>query len=261
MAYVGTNTDNVVAPLNIGQSAIYYDSAGDYYGDVPPNTDNDKWTLSFMYKTDDASSTNLVAYAERVTIAPKEDSIIFGSNASGNIYFIYREGTVAKANISATSVTLLNDTWYHVLVYIDTSQASASDGFNVYITKLGDAANNTKSAISTTTWSTGTIQFGTDEGVQGFNHVVWNSSVGSYISEYWDDRGGSGSSLDFNTESNRRQFIDSSGVLVELSLSGETSSGVTPFIYAKDGDLSNNTGSGGNATEVGSPTEATGPYG
>mgnify|MGYP003627497901 CR=1 FL=1 len=65
--------------------------------------------------------------------------------------------------------------------------------------------------------------------------------------------------LDITVEANRRKFIDALGKPVSLGADGSTPTGTQPEIFAADGNIGNNLGSGGNATVTGTPTEIAGP--
>lgn len=65
--------------------------------------------------------------------------------------------------------------------------------------------------------------------------------------------------LDFSVEANRRKFIDAEGKPVDLGADGSLPTGSQPEIFAPDGNIGNNLGSGGNATVTGTPTEIAGP--
>lgn len=65
--------------------------------------------------------------------------------------------------------------------------------------------------------------------------------------------------LDITVEANRRKFIDALGKPVGLGADGSLPTGVQPEIFADDGNIGNNLGSGGNATVTGAPTAIAGP--
>jgi len=65
--------------------------------------------------------------------------------------------------------------------------------------------------------------------------------------------------LDITVEANRRKFIDALGKPVDLGTDGSTPTGTQPEIFAPDGNIGTNLGSGGNATVTGTPTVIAGP--
>lgn len=65
--------------------------------------------------------------------------------------------------------------------------------------------------------------------------------------------------LDITVEANRRKFIDALGKPVGLGADGSLPTGSQPEIFAEDGNIGNNLGSGGNATVTGTPTVIAGP--
>lgn len=65
--------------------------------------------------------------------------------------------------------------------------------------------------------------------------------------------------LDITVEANRRKFIDAEGKPADLGADGSTPTGSQPEIFAPDGNIGNNLGSGGDATVTGTPTEIAGP--
>lgn len=65
--------------------------------------------------------------------------------------------------------------------------------------------------------------------------------------------------LDITVEANRRKFIDAEGKPVGLGANGSLPTGTQPEIFADDGNIGNNLGSGGAATVTGAPTEIAGP--
>lgn len=139
---------------------------------------------------------------------------------------------------SMASVTVA-DTWVNVLLaynrstgarmrYVnDTNKSSDTSGPTGFDLKLTAAALQLPPTGDTTT---------------GFSQV--------YISTDF---------LDITVEANRRKFIDALGKPVDLGADGSTPTGSQPEIFAPDGNIGTNLGSGGNATVTGTPTEIAGP--
>lgn len=65
--------------------------------------------------------------------------------------------------------------------------------------------------------------------------------------------------LDITVEANRRKFIDALGKPVDLGADGSLPTGTQPEIFAPDGNIGTNLGSGGDGTVTGAPTAIAGP--
>lgn len=77
-----------------------------------------------------------------------------------------------------------------------------------------------------------------------FNGTV--NYVGGLSELYFDNK-----FLDISIEANRRRIVDATGKLVYFGVTGELVSGTTPVLYAPNGNVVFNRGTGGNFTTVG----------
>ena len=144
-------------------------------------------------------------------------------------------------NITSSLVLAASATWHHVICSWDLGNTTACiyvDDGNAVLT----IPTNANIDQTDTNWHIGASAPGIPK---------WNGALAElyFALEY----------LDLSVTANRRKFISAAGHPVPLGADGSTPTGTQPIIYARDGDASNNLGSGGDFTAVASPTSVPGP--
>lgn len=174
-------------------------------------------------------------------------------NTTGSLISCYKavDGHIVVALYDSTPESVIivfsNSTytaspgWHHLYFSCDASILAV----NLYIDGVDDkgtvtALKNATIDFIQSQWRIGVSIFG-GSGVRG---PV--SGFYFYPGEYLNAEG-------------RLKFRDINGEPVGLGDNGELPTGTSPAIYAPDGDASNNLGTGGNFTETGNPTLASGP--
>lgn len=134
------------------------------------------------------------------------------------------------ANASSTSTFVAGATWRHVLISADTAVAS---GLRMYITDVLE--NTTTPTNDTIDFTRGQVSYG--------GTIAGASVVNGCLSETFFHT----SYLDLTQTANRRKFISATGQPVPLG-DGSLPLGVAPLVYAPNGNLAVNRGTGGNFT-------------
>jgi len=133
-----SNAISTGGAYNLESSLRFRSSASAYLSRVSTSADSTtKYTLSFWMKRGSLGSTQGLAsfYSASVTYAN------FYINSNDQLYLYSVVGSVVRVNSSFAPLLRDPSSWYHIVLSVDTTQATASDRVNVYI-------NNEKYAIS-----------------------------------------------------------------------------------------------------------------
>jgi len=222
-------------------TASDYDGANDYASrgaDLTGATDADKGIVAMWFRLDGGDGTKRTFYLNgnsRVRLALLPDNTIR--------VVLTDTGGVDLAVIVSSSTFTASATWRWVALSWDTSSATTTENFvQLYVNDTQEAVDsdvaNNPAASSSTDHAVGAVPGGSNK---------YNGCLSEVFLHF-------GGSLDLSVEANRRKFIDSNGKPVDLGSDGSTPLGVTPLVYAPDGDPSDNKGSGGNFTITGALT-------
>ena len=193
----------------IDQSLRFNDNDSAYLSWTPASAGNRKtWTWSCWVKRSSIDSTNAYILFDASTSDTAAALIEFGKSTEGDnsLNVVSYQGA---HNIRLRTSMRFRDvsSWYHIVVAMDTSQATASDRVNIYVN--------------------GTLQ--TDFQIETYpaqNHEPYfNSTNQHHISKWWDSR------RFFDGYMAEVNFID--GTALDASSFGETSNGIwVPKAYS-----------------------------
>ena len=165
------------------------------------------------------------------------DIAVFGqASDTANVLWM-RKGT---SSVGASGLS--TDTWHTVLFSANLTNASLRhwyvDNVSVPSPTIG-AYTNTNIDFTNTDHGIAARSGGSDK---------WDGEIGFlYVSQEY---------IDFSSEANRLKFFDAFGYPVDLGSDGSTPTGSQPLIYINKGFHSGtNSGSGGNFTAQGTPTD------
>jgi len=165
------------------------------------------------------------------------DIAVFGqASDTANVLWM-RKGT---SSVGASGLS--TDTWHTVLFSANLTNASLRhwyvDNVSVPSPTIG-AYTNTNIDFTNTDHGIAARSGGSDK---------WDGEIGFlYVSQEY---------IDFSSEANRLKFFDAFGFPVDLGSDGSTPTGTQPLIYINKGFHSGtNSGSGGNFTAQGTPTD------
>lgn len=201
-----------------------------------------------------------------------------------------KTGTIVfSANIQGgdgSFLRILVNTDFHVIMSRSTTDEYRVEGYNAGNTRILQMFSNSLYNTTTNTgWNTvalswdlaattGHLYVGDSDDLKAGatltdDTVDWTSANWAHgaqvnggnkydgqLSEVWVSH----SYFDLSVTATRRKFIDADGGPAWLGSDG-TLPGVTPILYAPDGDLSNNLGSGGDFTTTGALDSVAGPRG
>lgn len=240
----GTTWTDIAAfrfPGVTGRLATDFDGSADYYNrasDLAGNADGKVGIFSLWTRIDGANGS-VIVWAQNTSYR------IYLSRTSDNKIRIFaRNGSdVAVLDHHSTSTYTASSDWLHILSAWDVSNSESY----IYVddVSVGDTPvtlNDDTIDYTRPSWGIAAINSGSN---------LFNGAISEFYFalEY----------LDISVEANRRKFISAAGHPVPLGADGSTPTGNQPIIYARDGDASNNLGSGGNFTAQGSPTSTPGP--
>ncbi len=228
-----------------GRLATEFDGTNDWYergSDLTGNADSKVGTVSGWIRIDGGDDT-----VRRWLFA----------DGAGFSFAINDANELAMWGVNAASATILNfqstgtytagPSYHHFLASWDL----ATTTIYVYIDGVADTG-------STSTLADDTIDYTRpdwDVGGQQSGAGAIYKHEGAISELYFDPT----TYMDLSVESNRRKFISASGLPVPLGADGSLPTGNQPILYLPDGDASDNKGSGGDFTAVGSPTSIPGP--
>jgi hypothetical protein len=218
---------------------VTFDGVNDYLTRGASYTgaaDADNGIISFWYRPDATPSgtadTILHAVGGRVTI----------NHSTSGAITIDLESTVGAKCLDLDSSAITAGQWNHILASWDLSATTA----HLYVNDVLDEATNTPVNATVdytaTNWTIGAFNASTSQAIAG-GLAEFYFAPGQY--------------LDFDTESNRRLFIDADGFPVNLGADGSTPTSTAPAFFhsIESGDTASafatNAGSGGGMTENG----------
>lgn len=240
----GTTWQDVAAfrfPGVTGRTATDLDGSSDYYtrgADLTGSADGKLGLFSCWFRTDGGDGTSryfLMDQGTRFYVLHVNTNVlrVVGRRANGT----------TTLQQDSTTTYIADTTWYHVLLSYDLANAKAF----IYVddASVGDTPStldDNEIDYTRTDWAVGAANTGA---------LPFNGAIAElfFAQEY----------LDISNEDNRRLFRSAAGHPVPLGADGSTPTGTQPIIYAIDGDMTNNLGSGGNFTAQGSPTSVAGP--
>ncbi len=232
-------------------NAVKFDGANDYLtrgADLTGIADGTAGLFSAWVRLDDADAVLQTLLANLLSTARFNVT----RTAANKFRFFARTSVPATILDQATTATYqASAKWIHLLASWDLTATTAY----IYINDVADVTSTTKTngtidyVTATPNWSVGSETDGTNKFYGSLSEVYFTNTF-----------------LDISNSTNRRKFIDASGLPVSLGSDGSTPTGTAPIVYLK-GDSSAfgvNSGTGGNFTvngalEKSSTTPATIP--
>lgn len=225
-------------------NAVKFDGANDYLtrgADLTSAADSKSGIFSAWIRLDGGDATLQTVLANLLSSA----RFSVTRTAANKFRFLGKNSAGTNILDQATTATYLASAkWVHVLAAWDLAATTAY----IYINDTADVTSTTKTndtidyVTATPNWSIGSETDGTNKSYAGIAELYF--APGQY--------------LDLSNSTNRRKFIDASGLPVSLGSDGSTPTGSQPAIYLK-GDsaaFGANSGSGGNFTVNGTLEKA-----
>ena len=238
---------NMVNPFRFAvagsDEAVDYDGTNDFAnrgGGLTGAVDGKVGTVSFWIRLDGG-----------------DGSILHIFNGTSQIFRIVRTITtnlfqIRGKNSGATTILQLasntaftaSSSWIHVIAAWDLATPEA----HLFINDANDEAAGSTETDDTLDYTLADWSMGAA--------VAGGGKLNACLSEFWFED----TFVDITVEANRRKFISATSKPVDLGADGSTPTGVSPLIYAPDGDPSTNAGTGGNFSITGSLSQcSTGP--
>jgi hypothetical protein len=120
----------------IGRSLRFRSSASAYLNRTPASNGNQqKWTVSFWYKPGRFGSQQpiLASYSSTTNYAVIGLSLNAFYNSSDTLKFLVVSSNVAQATFETTAVYRDPSAWYHVVIAVDTTQATSTNRVGIYV--------------------------------------------------------------------------------------------------------------------------------
>jgi hypothetical protein len=160
------------APYTVNNSVRFRSSASAYLSRTPASAGNQqKWTWSGWVKRG-ALANNLSLFSAGTT-SPTYDGFRFDS--SDRLQFF--QGGAAVSNLVTTSVYRDPSSWYHIILAVDTTQATASNRVKIYVN------SNQITSFSTSTYPTQNTAASINNNLL---HVVSAQTDTAVVSLYFD---------------------------------------------------------------------------
>lgn len=224
-------------------NAVKFDGANDYLtrgADLTGIADGTAGLFSAWVRLDDADAVLQTLLANLLSTARFNVT----RTAANKFRFFARTSVPATILDQATTATYqASAKWIHLLASWDLTATTAY----IYINDVADVTSTTKTngtidyVTATPNWSVGSETDGTNKFYGSLSEVYFTNTF-----------------LDISNSTNRRKFIDASGLPVSLGSDGSTPTGTAPIVYLK-GDSSAfgvNSGTGGNFTVNGALEKA-----
>ena len=227
-------------------NAVKFDGTNDYLtrgADLTGIADSKSGIFSCWIRVDNPQTSSHQYIFENLM---STNSFSLVKSLNGGVLLMADNAAATNILSISSSVTSVTGSakFYHILISWDLA-ASAS---HIYISDVADQTVTTRTndtidyAQASANWAVGARTDGSNKFDGAISDLYF--APGQY--------------LDFSTESNRRKFIDASGLPVSLGADGSTPTGTAPAIYLK-GDYTGfgtNSGSGGNFTVNGALEKA-----
>lgn len=224
-------------------NAVKFDGTNDYLtrgADLTGIADGTAGLFSAWVRLDDADAVLQTLLANLLSTARFNVT----RTAANKFRFFARTSVPATILDQATTATYqASAKWIHLLASWDLTATTAY----IYINDVADVTSTTKTngtidyVTATPNWSVGSETDGTNKFYGSLSEVYFTNTF-----------------LDISNSTNRRKFIDASGLPVSLGSDGSTPTGTAPIVYLK-GDSSAfgvNSGTGGNFTVNGTLEKA-----
>ena len=159
------NNSNAISSggYDINNSLRFRSSASAYLNRTPGASNRQTWTISAWVKRGSLSSEQKIFTAGTDTSGLNQFSIYF---LSDNTFSIFSSTSVIDITLTTTQVFRDPSAWYHIVVAMDTTQATASNRVKLYIN------GNQVTAFGTATYPAQN------------NQPLWNSAISSGIGRY-----------------------------------------------------------------------------
>lgn len=241
-----TAADYNVWPLT-DYGGAYFDGSNDYLtrgAGLTGASDGKKGTLVAFVTFDTAPAT-----AQEFVLHGTGGKFIFRRDADG-VFRIIAENSAGSTilNMATSSAYETSDTVYCVMASWDLATPGSNQ---LYVNDASD--------VATTTFTNDTIDYTVADWAVGADVSGSNKMTGNVLSVWFDQT----DNLDFDTELNRRRFLDEQDNPVYLGREGELPTGTQPILFLgnhPNTSFETNRGSGGDFTENGTMAAASVTY-
>lgn len=224
-----------------GANARDFGGAADCYSKGAPLdgvADSPKFIFSTWFRLDGGDGNDLFFF--NGDAAPIAFTIRRQNTTNKILIYCLNSADDTVLYVTSLSTYISSPTWHHIYLSVDLSELA----LNLYIDGVDDKGLVTFLLNDTMDFTLGRWDIAST-GVSG-----WLDGV---LSEFFFNPG------EYLDAEGRFKFRDVNGEPVPLGDNGELPTGTAPPCYFPDGDASNNRGTGGNFTEVGSPAAVSGP--
>lgn len=183
-----------------------------------------KAMFSFWVYCDNAAwqSTGVIFRISNAAGGSRIDAVL---SSSGRLNCIFRDSAGTNiANVNAATNTFTGQTWYHVIVSVDTAQALSSDAIRMFVNGSEvsySSQSHTQDALIDTDLNRCFLFTGSSGGSS-------QPAANHYFADFFID---TAESFDLTIPSNLAKFIDGSGKPVNLGSDGSTPLGSAPDLF------------------------------
>jgi hypothetical protein len=169
---------NPITGYNINNSLRFRRSNSAYLSRTPASAGNrQKWTVSFWIKRGGLASTYAYQYMFGAYSGSSALETALNFNNDDTITFFNYASGAYTLNATTTAVFRDPSAWYHIVLAIDTTQATSSNGIKLYV-------NGTLQTLTIPTYTQNTSTYVNNNNVQLIsNNANLNSWVDGYYAE------------------------------------------------------------------------------
>lgn len=245
------STTGKVLVKTAGTEARDFDGASDYYkktSALDGDADSKECIFSCWFRLDGGDGTEMYILGGDTAPEPQYHVNIFRTTANKIRLLLYDSSFGVVIDVSSRTTFTASIDWHHLYLSVNAARAGSYPtalALNLYVDGVHIKASGATvvDAEIDFTLSRWTVAAKSNSG---------NSEFDGALSEIYFNPG------EYLGSNGHLKFRDARGNPVELGDSGELPTGTSPAIYAPDGDVSNNLGTGGDFTAVGSPAIALG---
>ncbi|MGI0010477.1 MAG: hypothetical protein ACREAE_03665, partial [Nitrosopumilaceae archaeon] len=223
-----------------------YDGTNDYTtrgADLTGISDGKQGIFSCWARFDGGNSLTQYILSSSTTLAGSTTRFEVFKFTDNKIYFIMKNAAGTNIlNINTTATYTASSTWLHILASWDLNVGGAR---HIYINDVSDITQTTftNDTIDYTVadWAVGALPDGTSKLNSALQQLFFNTTY-----------------VDLSVTANRRKYISSFLEQTPFGSVGQLPLGnIKPLIFAEDGDVTGNVGSGGTFTLVGTLDKTT----
>ena len=160
---------------NINNSLRFRASASAYLSRTPASASNrTTWTWSVWVKRSNIGQQGFIFAANTSSIGNLQDTLEFEANDTLQYYSVL-QGTGVNAQLATTQVFRDPSAWYHIVIAVDTTQATSSNRIKLYVN------GSQVTAFSTATYPSLNYNTGMNAAVP---NVIGKPNTGTYFDGY-----------------------------------------------------------------------------